>query len=269
MGNILDRIVASKKDHVARSRAAVSLDALKQSAPSADPPRDFAGAIVAPSPHGIHLIAEIKRRSPSAGLIRADFDPAQLAAAYEQAGASAISVLTDPDYFDGDIRHIRAVRAAASLPVLRKDFVIDEYQIWEARAAEADAVLLIAEVLGVETVVRFAELIGALGMTALIEAYQPDLMNGVLEAIADPIPGHVLIGINNRDLTRQVTDLSTTRRLAGLLTDTTRLVSESGIATRADVLAVQQAGAQAILVGEAILSAGDVTTRIRELLATD
>lgn len=268
MGNILDQIVASKKIDVQRQKETIALDELKQRTAAREPARDFVGAIVSPPPRGIHLIAEIKRRSPSAGLIREDFDPVKIARVYESCGASAISVLTERAYFEGDIAYIRQVREVVSLPVLRKDFIIDPYQIWEARAADADAVLLIAEVLGAERVCEFSRLIGDLGMTVLVEAYQPELMRAVLAEFGDPLPAHILIGINNRDLTRQVTDLSTTQRLASLMTDHQRLVSESGIATRQDVLFVQSVGARAMLVGEAIMSSDDMARRISELMGT-
>lgn len=266
MGNILDDIVASKRVEVAERKKAIPLDEVRRRAEAAEATRNFAAMIVKPAPHGIHLIAEIKRRSPSAGLIRDQFDPVQIAKVYESAGASAISVLTDHRYFGGDLAHIQQVRDAVTLPVLRKDFILDEYQIHEARGAGADAVLLIAEVLGADVIERFTRAIGELNMTALVEAYQPSLMRQVLGVLGDPPPAHVLIGINNRDLTRQVTDLSTTRRLAELLRDRTRLVSESGIKSREDVLTVQSAGAAAMLVGESILSADDMGGRIHELL---
>lgn len=266
VGNILDDVVAGKRIEVAERKKATSLDEIRHQAEAAGAARNFAAAIVRPAPHGIHLIAEIKQRSPSAGLIRADFDPVQIARVYESSGASAISVLTDRKYFGGDLAHIQQVRDAVALPVLRKDFILDEYQIYEARAAGADAVLLIAEVLGVDVIQQFVGVIGELGMTALVESYQPTLMRQVLAALGDPPPSHVLIGINNRDLTRQVTDLATTRRLADLMQDRSRLVSESGIASRENVLAVQSAGAAAMLVGESILSAADIAKRIKSLL---
>ncbi|MCB9850077.1 MAG: indole-3-glycerol phosphate synthase TrpC [Phycisphaerales bacterium] len=266
VGNILDRIVADKREEVAAAKVAVPLDDVRRRAHDADAPRDFFAALAAPAPAGIHLIAEIKRRSPSAGLIRADFDPVAIARTYASAGASAISVLTDAKYFDGQLGYIAEVRDAVSLPVLRKDFVVDAYQIWEARAAGADAVLLIAEVLGAKGVAELTPVITNLGMTALIEAYDPDLFRSVVDTLGEPLPQRVLLGINNRDLTVQRTDLATTERLAKLLADTSRLVTESGIHTRADVERVQAAGAQAMLVGESIMCAPDMAARIRELL---
>ncbi len=242
------------------------LDILKARCATADPPRDFRGAIAAPPPDGIHLIAEIKRRSPSAGLIRPDFDPAAIARVYWQSGATAISVLTDGPYFDGRLEYLVEVRDAAPLPVLRKDFILEEYQVWESRAAYADAILLIAEVLGPERVAELNAVCAALGMTALIETYRPNLLAGVIEALGRPLPSNVLIGINNRDLTIQKTDVGTTERLAATLDDTAILVSESGISTRQDVLRVQEAGAAAMLVGESLLAAPDIAAQVHELL---
>jgi len=266
LGTILDQIVADKREEVAITKQRQPLPELRDQATSQPAPRDFFAAISAPAINGIHLIAEIKRKSPSAGLIRADFDPAGIAQTYEAAGASAISVLTDAKYFDGALDYIKQVRDAVAVPVLRKDFVVEEYQIWEARAAGADAVLLIAEVLGVEQIVKLLPIVAALEMTTLIEAHDPELLQALVRELGAPMPPRVLLGINNRDLSIQKTDLNTTKRLAQLLPDTQRLVAESGIHTRADVEFVQQAGAQAMLVGEAIMSAPDMAKRIRELL---
>lgn len=268
MENILDRIVADKRAELERTIRQTPLEELRRRAARMEQPRDFVAAVTRPTSPGIHLIAEIKRRSPSAGVIRADFDPAAIARVYHAAGASAISVLTDERYFDGRLEYVRQVRAAVPLPILRKDFVIDAYQVWEARAAGADAVLLIAEVLDETRISAYARLAGDLGMAALVEAYRAERLESVVAALGAPLPANVLLGVNNRDLTVQRTDLATTGRLAGRLPDTSRLVSESGIRTRADVLLVQQAGARAVLVGEAIMSAPDMAGKIRELLGT-
>jgi len=266
VGNILDQIVADKRRELAVAMRAQPIEAVRAAALSADPPRDFFAAVTAPCPAGIHLIAEIKRRSPSAGVIRADFDPVRIARDYHRAGASAISVLTDVKYFDGRLEYVGQVRAAVPLPVLRKDFIVDPYQIWEARSAGADAVLLILEVLGAERVAEFLPVGLQLGMTVLVEAHQPDLLRGLLAALGNPLPPRLLIGVNNRDLAVQKTDLETTRRLAALLPDTSRLVTESGIHTRVDVEFVREAGAGAMLVGEAIMACPDIPGKIRELL---
>lgn len=265
MSNILDRIVADKRIEVDEAVTREPLEAIQRRAMDADPPRDFRAAVTTPSDRGIHLIAEIKRRSPSAGLIREDLDPAAIARVYHGAGASAISVLTDERYFDGRLEYIRQVRAAVPLPVLRKDFVVDPYQVWQARAADADAILLIAEVLDPKQVAEMAALAQQLMMTALVEAYHADNLRKVLAALGQPLPGNVLIGINNRDLTAQKTDIATTAKLAALLDDKSVLVSESGIHTREDVVTIQRAGARAMLVGETIMAADDMAAKIRQL----
>ena len=266
MPTILDRIVETKRREVSAARQAVPLADLAAAARDADRPRDFHAALSAPARHGVHLIAEIKKASPSAGLIRTDFDPASLARQYYQAGASALSVLTDETYFQGRLDHILQVKEATPLPVLRKDFIIDGYQVHEARRHGADAVLLIAEVLNTDTIRRFADLIAELGMAALIEVHGPERLEAVMAAV-DFDPAHRrLLGINNRDLAAQVTDVATTGRLTARLESKPLLISESGIGTRADVERVVADGADAILVGEALLRHDDPTDKIRELL---
>ena len=269
MTTILDRIIEAKRREVAAARQTMPLAELADRARRAEPPRDFFGAVSRPAPHGVHLIAEVKKASPSAGVIRADFDPAGIARIYHQAGAAAISVLTDETFFQGRLEHIQQVKSAVPLPVLRKDFVIDEYQIHQARRHGADAVLLIVEVLGVEAVGRLAEVVADLGMTALIEVHGAELLDRLMEVVDFDSSGRRLLGINNRDLTVQRTDVATTGRLAARLTRRPVLVSESGIKTRADVEQVAAAGADAILVGETLLRAADVAGKIRELLGLE
>ncbi|NOX58157.1 MAG: indole-3-glycerol phosphate synthase TrpC [Planctomycetes bacterium] len=269
LSNILDQIVADKRIEVERQKAALPFEEVMAMASNAPPPRDFKLAATADSSGAIKLIAEIKRKSPSAGLIREPFEPADIALVYQKAGAAAISVLTDEQYFGGRLEYIKEVRDVVDLPVLRKDFVVDRYQIAQARAAHADAILLIAEVLSPKTIYEFANVAGELGLAVLVEAHSEVNLKAVLNAMGTPLPDNVLIGINNRDLTIQQTDIDTTARLAKLLPPSTVLVSESGIHTRDDVVAVQQAGANAILVGEAILAASDMAAKMRELLGTD
>jgi indole-3-glycerol phosphate synthase len=262
----LDRIIATKRQELAERSQSAPLVELRRRAANADLPRDFYGALAHATRSEVHLIAEIKKKSPSAGLIRRDFDPAAIARIYEAAGSSAISVLTDQTYFDGRLEYIAQVKQACSLPVLRKDFTIDAYQLYEARAHGADAVLLITEVLGADRVAELADLANELQMTALIEVHRSDLLAD-LAAKVDFSPGkRRLLGINNRDLTAQHTDLSVTERLAEALTIDPLLVSESGINTRCDVLRAARAGAVAILVGEAILRSPDMSAKIEELL---
>ena len=196
--------------------------------------RNLAAALQSGAPRLIHLIAEIKRKSPSAGLIRPEFDPVALARAYHASHASALSVLTDEQYFDGRLEFISPVRAAVPLPVLRKDFIVDAYQVYESRAASADAILLIGEILAPDALLELVELSFELGMTSLVEVHERKTLERLLPVV--PFPNHYrsLLGINNRDLKLQQTDLGTTERLAGLAGPGTILVAESGVKTRQD-----------------------------------
>ena len=266
MATILDRIVETKQKEVAAARKAVPLETLVADAEVATPTRNFYAAIADPSPHGVHLIAEVKKASPSAGVIRPDFDPVAIAGQYHRAGASALSVLTDQTYFQGRLEYIHKVKAQVPLPVLRKDFIIDEYQVYEARCFGADAVLLIAEVLGSDRLRPLADLVHRLSMTALIEVHQPVLLAALLQTVDFDPQWRRLLGFNNRDLAAQQTDIALTGRLADMLTDRPVIVSESGIKTRADVRRVVADGAAAILVGETLLRADDIGGKIGELL---
>ncbi len=268
MSNILEQIVRDKRIEVQRQQSETPLAELTWIASKIAPPRDFKAAIAATGATGINLIAEIKHKSPSAGVIRDPFKPKEIAGIYQNSGAVAISVLTDEKYFGGQLGLIKQVRDVVTLPVLRKDFIVDAYQITQARAFHADAILLIAEVLSPEAISEYASIAGKLGMAALIEAHDEAKLKGVLDALGTPLPDNVLIGINNRDLSIQQTNVATTARLAKLLPPNTVFVSESGIHQREDVIAVQQAGASAILVGESILKATDMNAKICELLGT-
>jgi indole-3-glycerol phosphate synthase len=206
------------------------------------------------------LIAEVKKASPSKGLIRADFDPVAISRIYEEAGASAISVLTDEKYFQGSLEYLKSIRTAVDLPLLRKDFVIDEYQIHEARAAGADAVLLIVAALTKGELAEFQEIAWRLGMTALVEVHTAEEMEVAVEI------GAKVIGINNRNLQTFETTLDTTMDLASKAPKDSVLVSESGIFSRSDVERVASAGVSAILVGESLMREPDPGLKIRELL---
>jgi indole-3-glycerol phosphate synthase len=206
------------------------------------------------------VIAEVKRASPSAGLIREDFDPVAIARIYEQNGASCISVLTDAPYFQGRLEYLRAVRQAVGVPVLRKDFLLDDYQIAEARCAGADAVLLIAEILDDASLRQLLSETRRLGMQALVELYDAENLQRVLDA------GARLVGVNNRDLRSFVTRLEHTLDLAPHLPAECCLVSESGIRTHEDIKRLKAAGVRAVLVGEALVSAPDIGAQLRELL---
>jgi indole-3-glycerol phosphate synthase len=257
MSTILDRIVAYKRDEVAAARARLPEPDLAARAPGAPPPRDFRAALEAGP--GVQVIAEVKKASPSAGVIRPDFDPAAIARAYEQAGAACVSVLTDEPSFQGHLRHLQMVRAAVGLPLLRKDFLVDRYQVLEARAAGADAVLLIAEVLPGESLLLLLAEARRLGMEALVELYDRDNLPRVLDA------GARLVGVNNRDLQTFRVRLEHTLELAREVPAGVCLVSESGIRDRADVERLATAGVRAILVGETLMRAPDPGAKLREL----
>lgn len=261
-GTILDNIVETKRgevDETKRSRPAAELRALASKAP---PPRDFLGAIAGGAAN-LRLIAEIKKASPSAGLIRRDFDPVEIARTYATCGAAALSVLTDRTYFQGDPAFIAQVKAAVPLPVLRKDFIIDEYQICESRADGADAILLIAAICTPSQIESWTRTASDLGMATLIEIHTP----AELEAVGDVIstPPRAILGINNRNLRTQTTDLSITERIAAGLRPGTPFVSESGIKSRADVQRMHRAGATALLIGETFMRSADISVKVREL----
>jgi indole-3-glycerol phosphate synthase len=266
VGNILDQIVETKRGEVAAAKAQRPLADLKHAIRDVTPPRNFHAAIAKQPRRGVNLIAEIKKKSPSAGLIRPDFDPAGLARIYHQGGADALSVLTDQPYFDGQLEHIAQVKAAVPLPVLRKDFMIDEYQLYQSRAAGADAVLLIGEVLGPPQLANMLDLAFDLGLTSLIEVHEAGTLERLQDAIGFPNTKRSLLGINNRDLKIQKTNLATTETLAAQVAQGTIIVSESGIKTRADVGRLIRAGARALLIGETFMRSPDILSKMTELL---
>lgn len=246
--SILERIVRTKRDEV--RAAAPRLAELRARAADAAPPRGFAAALRRPGE--VRLLAEIKRRSPSAGEIRPGADPAEVARAYRDGGAAALSVLTDREYFGGDLAFLEAVRASVDLPVLRKDFVVDPVQLWEARAAGADAVLLIVRILDAALLGDLLALAGELGMDALVEAHTADELERARGA------GAVLVGVNNRDLDTFTTDLGLAERLAAGVPEAVGYVAESGIRTAADVDRMGAAGVDAVLVGESLMRQPDL-----------
>ena len=255
MSSILDEILEHKRGEVADAVRRVSRDDMAERARGVtEPTRGFAKALVAAQAPAV--IAEIKRRSPSKGLIRPDLDPEACARAYERGGAACLSVLTDERYFGGELGYLRRVREVVSLPLLRKDFVVDDYQIDEARAGGADAVLLIVAALSLDQLRSFAERAGALGLDALVEVHDETEVAIALEA------GATLLGVNNRDLRTFHTDLAVTEHLAADLAARGRLaglqlVAESGIHTPEDVTRLQGAGASAFLVGESLMRQPD------------
>lgn len=254
---ILDTIVGTKRTEVQAKEERCPLRLLKKQAETSPLPRDFLAALRRPD---IALIAEIKKASPRMGVIRESVDPAMLAQCYQDSGADAISVLTDEPFFQGSLSYLRDVRSISSLPVLRKDFIIDDYQIYESRAAGADAVLLIATVLDQSTLKRMLKLCKVVGLAALVEVHdEQDVKKAVLA-------GAQIIGINNRDLSTFRVDLATTEKLAIMIQDGQVVVSESGIKNREDVIRVAMAGAKAILVGETLMRSDDVVKTVRQLL---
>jgi indole-3-glycerol phosphate synthase len=247
---ILDKIVATKRREIETSRARVPPEQLERRLAEAPPARDFRAALERPG--GIQVIAEVKKASPSAGVLRADFDPVAIARTYAAHGAAAISVLTDEPFFQGHLSHLAAIRAAVATPLLRKDFIVDRYQLLEARAAGADAVLLIAEVLDGPTLPRLLGEADELGLQALVEFYDRENLPRVVDS------GARLVGVNNRDLRTFVTRLEHTLDVAAAVPADCCLVSESGIRTRQDVLRLQAAGVKAVLVGETFMRAPDI-----------
>jgi indole-3-glycerol phosphate synthase len=260
--NILDEILAHKRDEIAAATAAIPASEMEARARScASAPRGLRRALAAAPPP--RVIAEIKRRSPSRGEIRPDFDPVMIAKAYAEAGAAAISVLTDERYFGGRLDYLVSARDATDLPVLRKDFAIDPYQIDEARAAGADAVLLIVAAFagagGIERLTALHQRATGLGLDVLVEVHDEAELEAALGAGAD------LVGINNRNLETFEVDLATTERLAGRIPQGVVLVAESGIFTNDDIRRLERAGAGAFLVGEALMREPDVGAALRSL----
>ncbi len=258
MDNVLEMIVAAKRAEIAAAKTARPESVLREQAAAAPAVRDFFTPLAAPG--AIHLIAEIKKASPSRGVIRADFQPVKIGQTYERHGASCLSVLTDEKFFQGSLDYLRDVRSAVDLPVLRKDFILDSYQLYEARAAGADAVLLIAECLDDCNLRKLHNEAVALGMSPLVELYDPENLQRVFDA------GATLIGVNNRDLRTFEIDLSHTLRLRERIPDQCVLVSESGIRTRADVQRLAAAGVDAILVGETLMASPDIGAAVDQLL---
>jgi indole-3-glycerol phosphate synthase len=258
MATILDKIVAAKRAEIEATKATIPERELRARLADAPAPRDFFTPLAAGGP--IRLIAEVKKASPSAGVIRRDFDPVSIARTYEAHGAACISVLTDEKHFQGRLDYLTQIRAAVALPVLRKDFILDSYQVVEARAAGADAVLLIAECLDDCNLRKLFNEICELGMTPLVELYEPENLERVFDA------GATLIGVNNRNLHTFEVNLEHTIRMRKRVPDECVLVGESGIKTRDDVLRLEAAGVDAILVGESLMREPDIGAAVDRLL---
>ena len=256
---ILDRIVEHKRGELAAAKAATPLSEMRALAAGAPAVRDFAAALRGPR---IALIAEVKKASPSRGILREDFEAAPLARQFAENGAAAISVLTDVEHFQGTLGHLRAIREALpdGPPLLRKDFLFDEYQVHEARANGADALLLITAILETPLLAELAALTDGLGMMALVEVHDETEVECALKAGAE------VIGINNRDLRTFDVDLATTERLRPMIPATQTVVAESGIFTRDDMRRLETIGVNAALIGEALVTAPDPGAKVRELL---
>lgn len=264
--HILEEIVWYKKQEVAQMQQELPLTSLQQQLTAAPNVRNFLTALQQNSSQP-SLIAEVKKASPSRGVIRADFEPVAIAQAYERGGAACLSILTDQKFFQGSFENLRAVRSQVALPLLCKEFIIDPYQIYLARTAGADAVLLIAAILCDQELQNFLHLIHDLGMTALVEVHTLTELDRVLQ-----LDGLRLVGINNRNLEDFTVDLATTQQLLAerqqqLQTDIT-VVSESGLHTPADLSIVAEAGARAVLVGESLIKQSDIEQAVRNLLSS-
>lgn len=260
MADILDQICAAKRDHINQQKAQFPLAEVEAAASLSGAPRGFlANLRRAAAADGIAVIAEIKRKSPSAGMIREDFSVAELALAYAEGGAACLSVLTDTAYFGGEDAFINTARLRTPLPVLRKDFTLDPYQVFEARAIGADAILLIMAAISDAQAAELADLAIALGMDVLVEVHE----TGELERALN-LPCQ-MIGVNNRNLRTLQTSLATSEALAKLIPSDHFLVSESGIRTNADIQRLRQAGYSAFLVGEHLMQQRDVSAALQTL----
>jgi len=251
---ILDKIIGTKKEEVAQLKKQISVSALKKTIARLEPCRNFRQALISDS---CNIIAEVKCASPSRGRFVADFDPVRIAGVYEQNGAAAISVLTDEKYFTGHKNYLTQIRQKVKLPLLRKDFIIDLLQIYETRAIDADAILLIVHVLG-KKLAEFILLARELGLSPLVEVHTEEDLNSALAADAE------IIGINNRNWDTFVTDIKTSRKLRALIPTGKIVVAESGIITRADIEFLMQADIHAFLIGEALITAPDIGKKLRE-----
>ncbi len=254
---MLNRIIAQKRDEVRQRKRSLSLASLEERIAQQRPPLDLVAALRG---NRGRLIAEVKQASPSRGLLCPDFNPVRLAQEYAQGGAAAISVLTEVNYFGGSLDHLSAIREAVNLPLLRKDFIFDPFQVYESRAYGADALLLIVALLSQGQLEELLSLSHSLGLKCLVEVHHEAEIDRALLSKAE------IIGINNRDLNTLSVDLNTTRRLRALLPQEQIVVSESGINSRRDMEKLKGWGVNAVLVGEALVTASDIQDKMRELI---
>lgn len=255
---ILSRIIEQKRREIEKAKLKKPLEELIKETRGVSAKSSFRKNIS--RPHHINLIAEIKKASPSKGILRGDFNPAKIAMTYQAHGASAVSVLTDERFFEGKLEYIKKVKENISLPVLRKDFIIDEYQIYESVSAGADAILLIAELLSTNEMAGLYNLANSAGLDVLMEVHTEEDVEKALAA------GGPIIGINNRDLHNFKVDLGVTQKLIRLIPQGKIKVSESGIRTYEDVMFLKSLGVNAVLIGEAFMEAGDIASKLREIM---
>lgn len=256
--DILKEIVAKKKERLNHIKQELPLEILKSEIEKLPPTRPFIKAIN--KARTISLIAEIKKQSPSRGVIREDFDPKQIAVTYQESGAQAISVLTEEDYFAGNPAYINQIKSLVKLPILRKDFILEEYQVYESRYLGADAILLIADLLTKDKLLSLMQLADSLGLECLVEAHTEKELKKILNL---KIP---LIAINNRDLRTLEVDFKTTEKLFLLIPKDKVVVVESGIKSYQDILFLKILGVSAVLIGEAFMQAGDIAAEVKEVM---
>jgi indole-3-glycerol phosphate synthase len=258
---ILTKIIEEKRKEIENSKSKISQEELLKSIEKLKTrrkPHFFKSSIS--KPHKINLIAEVKKASPSAGIIRKDFDPLKIASTYETSGASAISVLTDKKFFKGNLSHLKNIKKNISLPILRKDFIINEYQIYESILAGADATLLIADLLSVEELKKFIDIGKQFHMDFLVEVHSEEDAKKAVDSECE------IIGINNRDLHTFKVDIKTTPRLMKVIPKERIVVSESGITTKGDISYLKSLGVNAVLVGEILMRRDDIGHKVRELM---
>ena len=265
MANILDKIIADKRVEVAERKAARPIEQVKDEMAGMGRCRNFFKAMTKKNPRGLNVIAEVKKASPSAGVIRADFDPVEIAKIYQACGADAISCLTDEKYFQGKLEYIAAIKEAVDLPVLRKDFIVDIYQVYEAKAAGADAILLIAEALQPGELMDLMIKANELTLGCLIEVHGAEALMRVRSMAEFPHQRYNIVGINNRDLTTMKVDINNTVRLKDLLDEPMPMVAESGIKTRADVEKLIKIGVSAVLIGQSLCESNDIAEKFKEV----
>lgn len=265
MSDMLSQIVDHKRQEIAQARQLRPLEEVKAAALDSPTPRNFFAAVTQPARH-LHVIAEVKKASPSAGVIREDFDPVRIAEIYADNGASALSCLTDEHYFQGSLDYIAQIKQAVDLPVMRKDFIVDAYQVYEARAAGADAVLLIAECLTEPGLLDLLILATELKLTTLVEVHDLESLVQVQHHIGFPHPSYTLLGVNNRNLKTMTTDIEHTLNMLPHIHSRDNLVSESGIRSHEDIERLTQAGVYRVLVGEHLMREQNIGAALRTLM---